>query len=94
MRAHQFGIGQVRDDLPDAPFAGRGREIFLLAEDAGEDHGQQLRAAAKTFQQFGYVGMGISVAAGGSLFQAGEPLVVNFGDAGEGADILADLLDG
>src|SRR5262249_5580109 len=40
------------NELANAPFAGRQREVGFLAVDAGEHHGQQLRAAAKSFQRF------------------------------------------
>src|SRR5438552_2429522 len=30
--AHHLRIGQMRDNLADAPFSGRGDKIFLLAE--------------------------------------------------------------
>jgi hypothetical protein len=50
VRQHDFGVGEMRDDLADAPFAGRGGEVFLLTEDAGEHHGEQLRAAAIAFE--------------------------------------------
>jgi hypothetical protein len=50
MRAHQLGVGQVSDNLPDAPLAWGGHEILLLPKNAGQDQGQQLGAAAKSFQ--------------------------------------------
>jgi hypothetical protein len=50
MRAHHFGVGQVSHNLPDAPLAWGGQEILLLAKNAGQDHGQQLRAAAVSLQ--------------------------------------------
>jgi DNA-binding NtrC family response regulator len=48
VRGDEIGIGKVRDNLPHAPFAGRGREVFFFAENAGQHHGQQLGAAAES----------------------------------------------
>jgi hypothetical protein len=50
MGAHHFGVGEVSDNLPDAPLAWGGQEIFLVAKNAGQNHGQQFRAAAVSFQ--------------------------------------------
>jgi len=53
VRVHHFGVGHVGHDLPDAPFARRHREIFLLAKDAGEDYGEQFRSATKALEERG-----------------------------------------
>jgi len=44
MRAHHLGVGQVSDNLADAPLPWGGQKILLVAKDAGQDHGQKLGA--------------------------------------------------
>jgi len=51
VRAYQFGIGEVGDDLAHAPLSGRGREVLFLTKNTREHNGQKLGAAAITFEQ-------------------------------------------
>jgi hypothetical protein len=47
---NQFAIGEVGDDLADAPLARRNYEILFLPENASQDHGEEFGTAAESFQ--------------------------------------------
>src|SRR5262249_21322505 len=49
----ELGIGEMRDDLADAPLARRDDIVLFFAEHAGQDHGEHLGAAAEAFQKSG-----------------------------------------
>jgi hypothetical protein len=50
---NNLGIGQVADDLADAPFAGGRLEIEFGARHSGSDDGNQFASAAEAFQECG-----------------------------------------